>query len=117
MAEAIFNNLRPTGFRAISAGTQPAREVSPLVIDALEEIGIDAKGAKPKSITAEMLVSAEKIVTMGCEASGFCPAKFLPKVEDWGIEDPRGKSLDQIRSIRDKIRERVRDLIHQLAHA
>lgn len=114
MAEAIFNKLSPSDLRATSAGTKPANEVNPLVVEALREIGIDARASRPKSISPDMVADAERIITMGCDASGFCPAKFLPKVEDWKIEDPKGKSLDGIRSIRDSIRERVEALVREL---
>jgi len=114
MAEAIFNKLKPSGFQAISAGTRPAREVNLLVIQALSEIGIDASTNRPKPISPQMIADAEKIITMGCEAAEFCPARFLPKIEDWKIEDPMGKSLDRIRSIRDAIRERVERLLQEL---
>ena len=114
MAEAIFNKLKPSGFLAISAGTKPASEVNPLVIRALKEIGIDASRSKPKSITQEMIASAEKVITMGCEAAAFCPARFLSKVEDWGIEDPKGKSLDEVKAIRDSIRSHVEALLREL---
>jgi len=114
MAEAIFNKLASNDFLAISAGTKPASEVNPLVIQALSEIEIDASGSKPKAITQDMVAKAERIITMGCEASNFCPAKFLPKVEAWNIEDPKGKSLDGIRSIRDTIREHVEALLREM---
>lgn len=114
MAEAIFNKLKPSGFQAVSAGTKPAKEVNPLVIQALSEIGIDASNNRPKPISPQMIADAEKIITMGCEAAEFCPARFLPKIEDWKIEDPMGKSLDGIRSIRDAIRERVERLLQEL---
>ena len=114
MAEAIFNKLRPSGFQAISAGTRPAKEVNPLVIQALGEIGIDASKNRPKPISPQVIADAEKIITMGCEAAEFCPARFLPKVEDWKIEDPVGKSLEGIRSIREAIRERVEKLLQEL---
>jgi len=114
MAEAIFNKLKPDGFRAISAGTRPAREVNPLVVQVLREIGIDAGNSKPKLVTSDMITEADRIITMGCEASGFCPARFLPRVEDWRIEDPKGKTLDEMRTIRDTIHERVRALLQQL---
>jgi len=114
MAEAIFNKLAPSGFRAISAGTMPANEVNPLVVEALREIGIDASASRPKAISPDMVANAERIITMGCDASGFCPAKFLPKVKDWKIEDPKGKSLDRIRFIRDSIHERVKALVLEL---
>ena len=114
MAEAIFNKLASNDFLAISAGTKPASEVNPLVIQALSEIEIDASGSKPKPITQDMVAKADRIITMGCEASDFCPAKFLPKVEAWNIEDPKGKSLDGIRSIRDTIREHVEALLREM---
>ena len=114
MAEAIFNKLKPTGFLAISAGTRPAEEVNPLVVQALSEIGIDAGRSRPKPITQDMVVEAERIITMGCEAEEFCPVKFLPKVEDWKIEDPKGRSLEEVRSIRDNIRQRVEVLLEEL---
>ncbi len=114
MAEAIFNKLKPDGFQAISAGTKPASEVNPLVVQALREIGIDASNSKPKLVSTEMITKAEKIITMGCEGSDFCPAKFLPKIKDWGIEDPKGKTLGEIRSIRDTIHERVVELLQEL---
>jgi len=114
MAESIFNQMKPPGFRAISAGTKPAKQVNPLVVEVLREIKIEASGNKPKQITPEMVAEADRIITMGCEASGFCPAKFLSKVEDWHIEDPEGKSLSEVRSIRDAIRQRVQALIQDL---
>jgi len=103
MAESIFNQTKPPGFHAISAGTNPAKQVNPLVVEVLREIKIDASGNKPKQITPEMVAEADRIITMGCEASGFCPAKFLPKVEDWQIEDPEGRSLSEVRSIRGRV--------------
>ena len=114
MAEAIFNKLKPDGFRAISAGTRPAKEVNPLVVQVLGEIGIDASNARPKPISTEMIAEAEKVITMGCEASNFCPARFLSRVEDWNIEDPKGKTLDEMRLIRDMIHEHVRELLRRL---
>ncbi len=114
MAEAIFNKLKPSGFQAVSAGTKPAKEVNPLVVQVLSEIGIDASSNRPKSISPNMIAEAERIITMGCEAADFCPARFLPKVEDWEIEDAKGKSLDGIRSIRDTIRRCVEALLREL---
>ncbi len=114
MAEAIFNKLKSGEFLAMSGGTKPSSEVNPLVIQALSEIGVDASKNKPKPVTQEMIASAERVITMGCEASDFCPVRFLSKVEDWGIEDPKGKSLDGIRVIRDTIRGHVETLLREL---
>jgi arsenate reductase len=114
MAEAIFNKLKPDDFRAISAGTKPAKEVNPLVVQVLREIGINASNARPKPVSSEMIAEAEKVITMGCEASDFCPARFLSRVEDWHIEDPKGKTVDEIRSIRETVHEHVRELLQRL---
>jgi len=114
MAEAIFNKLAPDGFRAISGGTRPAKSMNPLVTEALRQIGVDTSGMKPKPLSQEMIAEAERIITMGCDAADFCPAKFLPKVDDWKIEDPKGKSLEQIISIRETIRGHVEALIREL---
>jgi protein-tyrosine-phosphatase len=61
-----------------------------------------------------MITQAERIITMGCEAAEFCPAKFLPKIEEWKIEDPKGKSLEGIVSIREAIRGLVQELVQEL---
>ena len=114
MAEAIFNKLKPAGFHAISAGTRPGSSVNPLAIEALRQIGIDISNSKPKALTPDMITQAERIITMGCEAAEFCPAKFLPKIEEWKIEDPKGKSLEGIVSIREAIRGRVQELVEEL---
>ncbi len=59
-----------------------------------------------------MIQEADRLITMGCEA-GFCPAPFL-KSEDWGIEDPSGKSIEKFREVRDKIRQKVEKLIEEM---
>jgi arsenate reductase len=114
MAEAIFNNLKPGGFQAISAGTKPAKEVNPLVVQVLREMRIDTSGASPKPISPEMMARAERIITMGCEASDSCPARFFSRADKWNIEDAKGKTLGEIRPIRDTIHEHVRELLRQL---
>jgi len=113
MAETLFNKMAPKGWRAVSAGTVPAVQVNPAVTQVLKEIGIDISHAKPKAISNEMIREADRIITMGCGA-GFCPAAFLPKIEDWNIEDPKGKTLEQLREIRDVIKGKVLMLIEGL---
>jgi arsenate reductase len=116
MAEAFFNKLANGKAKAISAGTQPADKVNPVVVEAMHEVGIDISGNKPKALTIEMVEKADKMITMGCgaEAQGVCPASFI-ETEDWALEDPKGKSLEQVRRIRDEIKERVSKLIGQIA--
>ena len=115
MAEALFNNLAGGKAHAFSAGTQPADKVNPAVVEAMKEVGMDISGNKPKTLTMDMVEKAERMITMGCgaEAEAVCPASFI-ETEDWALEDPKGKSLDQVRKIRDEIKERVIKLVKEV---
>lgn len=115
MAEAFFNNLSMGKAQAISAGTQPADKVNPVVVEAMKEVGINISANKPKALTMEMVEKADKMITMGCgaEAEALCPAIFI-ETEDWALEDPKGKSLERVRKIRDEIKERVTRLIREI---
>ena len=110
MAEAFFNYLAAGRARAISAGTNPAKSVAPDVVLAMKEVGIDISGNKPKALTEDMLAQADRVVTMGCGADGVCPVSFVP-TEDWALEDPKGKSLEQVRKIRDEIKTKVAKML------
>lgn len=110
MAAALFNRLAdPNKARAMSAGTQPASSVHPVVIDAMREVGIDLAAAQPSLLTAELARQADLLVTMGCGEA--CP--YVPGLrrEDWSLADPKGQSLEQVRVIRDDIRGRVGELL------
>lgn len=112
MSAALFNQLAdPERARAISAGTQPATRVHPEVVEVMREIGIDLSAAQPQKLTAELASSAEMLITMGCGEE--CPV--VPGVErdDWPIPDPKGKSIAEVRVIRNQISARVRKLIEQ----
>jgi len=115
MAEAFFNKLAGGKAQALSAGTQPAAEVNPVVVKAMREAGINISGNKPKMLTMDMVNKAEKMITMGCgdEAGAVCPASFI-KTQDWALEDPKSKSLDQVKKIRDEIKERVIKLVKEI---
>lgn len=112
MAEAFFNRLSKTG-KAISAGTMPDNRIHPYTVQVMKEVGIDVSQQKPKSLTPEMIEKADKIITMGCGAN-FCPANYVPKIEDWKIEEPYGKPIEKVREIRDQIKEKVKKLIRQI---
>jgi len=116
MAEAFFYQLAMGKAQALSAGTQPADKVNPLVVEAMKEVGMDISGNKPKMLTMDMVDKAERMITMGCgaEVEAVCPASFI-EIEDWALEDPKGKSLDQVRKIRDEIKERVIRLVKGLS--
>ena len=108
MAQAFFERLGPDDVRAESAGTEPAREISPTVVEAMREIGIDIAARRPKRLTLEMQLHADWAVTMGC--GDACP--YVPTaVEAWDIPDPAGRPIEDVRAIRDGIQAHVRELI------
>lgn len=111
MAAAFYNRLAGTG--GISAGTQPAKQVHPEVITVMQEIGIDLTNSSPQLLTEELAQNADLLITMGC--GEFCP--YIPglKKEDWPLEDPKGQSLNVVRTIRNEIENRVKILIEQTA--
>ena len=112
MAEAFFNRLANGRARAISAGTKPAGAVDAQTIEVMREVGIDISKAKPKALTMEILDQADRVVTMGCGAEGVCPASFVES-EDWQLEDPKGKPIEEVRRIRDEIRAGVTRLLER----
>jgi arsenate reductase len=107
MAQALFERHAAADVRAESAGAEPAERIHPEVVEAMEEVGIDLSGRRPKRLTLEMQLHADWAVTLACGAK--CP--FVPSVvEDWDIEDPQGKPIEEVRQIRDEIESRVKDL-------
>jgi len=112
MAEAFFNKLSKT-WKAISAGTKPDDNIHPYTIHVMKEVGVDVSKQKPKLLTREMIEKADRIITMGCGAD-VCPASYLPKVEDWAIEEPYGKPVDKVRDIRDQIKGKVEKMIREI---
>jgi len=112
MAEGFFNHLANGKARAISAGTKPASAVDPKTIEVMREVGIDISAARPKALIMEMLDQASRVVTMGCGAEGVCPASFV-ETEDWQLEDPKGKPIEEVRRIRDQIRAKVMKLLEK----
>ena len=118
MAEAMLNRLasdRGLEVHGISAGTQGGAEINPSAVRAMEEVGISMAGQRPKVLTQAMVDQANQIITMGCDVdAAACPARFLV-TEDWGLDDPKGKSLDDVRRIRDEIKARVLTLLDEVA--
>jgi arsenate reductase len=113
MAAAFFNALvKPEQAQGISAGTQPAERVHPEAVSVMKEIGIDLSSAKPQKLTEELARDASLLITMGC--GDQCP--YIPglKRDDWPLPDPKGKDVDEVRRIRDEIRERVQRLLQEL---
>lgn len=119
MAETFVNHLaagRGLKVQAQSAGTHPGPGVNPVVAEAMRELGFAVAGHRPQLLTEEMVRSADYIFTMGCAVdTGSCPSIFLKDVEDWVLEDPHGKPLDEVRAIREQVRRRVEALLDRLA--
>lgn len=113
MAEAFAQKYGEGKIVALSAGTMPASEVNPLVVQVMKEKGVDISRNKPKKIDNKMVQESDKIVVMGCSAQGFCPAPLLGKVVDWKIEDPKGKSIEEVRKIRDEIEKKIVELVKE----
>jgi protein-tyrosine-phosphatase len=114
MAEAFFNRMANGKAVAISAGTEPGSGVNPVVVRAMREVGIDISDKMPKLLTMEMVESSDLAITMGCmDEAKSCPAVFVPS-EDWGLTDPHGKPIEEVRPIRDEIKRRVEALIKRL---
>jgi arsenate reductase (thioredoxin) len=112
MAAAWFDVLvHPKKGRALSAGTEPGARVHPEVVLAMQEVGIDLAGVEPRLLTDELARGTELLITMGCGEA--CPAVPGIRREDWPLEDPKGKPVDRVRTIRDDIRARVQELLHR----
>ena len=114
MAEAFFRKYMPKGFEAISAGTKPSAHVNPIVLQAMKEIGIDIENQTPKHISQQIISESKKTINMGCMDKESCPALFVNDVLDWQIPDPKGKSIDEVRKIRDQIETKIITLIKSL---
>jgi len=114
MAEAFFNQMAKGKAAAISAGTRPAVHMDKGVVEAMHEIGIDIRNQRPKLLTFTMLENADRVITMGCGVEETCPASFVP-AEDWELNDPEGRSLEEVRKVRDTIRDRVETLVKEFS--
>lgn len=114
MAEAFFRRYAPHEFQVISAGTNPSDAVNPIVSQAMKEIGINLDENIPKSLSDQMIDDSTQAVNMGCMDKESCPALFVDDVLDWNVPDPKGKTIEQVRKIRDEIEIKVKNLIKTL---
>ena len=111
MAEAFFRKFTENRFNVISAGTIPSNELNPIVVQVMKEIGIDMNNQNPKMLSESMISNSFKTVNMGCMDKESCPALFVKDVINWNIPDPKEKTIEQIREIRDQIKTEVLNLI------
>jgi arsenate reductase len=112
MAASLFNIYAdPEKAVALSAGTEPGQKVHPEVVEAMKELGVDLSKARPEKLTDELAASVDVLVTMGCGEA--CPV--VPGLErhDWPLEDPKGKSIERVREIRNEVRDRVRAFLSE----
>jgi arsenate reductase len=113
MAEAFAKKYGENKYIVSSAGNKPVEKVNPVVVEVMKEKDIDLSSNIPKLITAKMAKEVDLIVTMGCNDQGICPGPFFKPTIDWALEDPKDKSIEKVREIRDKIEQRVKQLIAQ----
>ena len=95
-----------------SAGSEPANEINPAVVEAMEELGVDLNEEFPKPLTDEVVRAADVVITMGC--GDACPIYPGKKYEDWELDDPAGQDVEAVRLIRDEIDARVQRLVDGL---
>jgi len=115
MAAGLLQREAGDRIRVISAGSEPADQLNPAVVEAMEEVGIDISAERPKKLEDEMVRESDVVITMGC--GDACPIYPGKRYEDWELEDPAGKDLDTVRGIRDEIANRIEALIADLAPA
>jgi arsenate reductase (thioredoxin) len=113
MAAALLDHQAAGRVRVASAGSQPADQLNPAVVQAMAEIGLDISREFPKPLTTGKMQAADVVITMGC--GDACPIYPGKRYEDWDLPDPAGLSIDAVRPIRDAIRVRVQTLLHELA--
>ncbi len=113
MAEGFFREYAQK-FEVISAGTEPESKLNPVVVDVMKEVGIDITNQKPKLLSNEMMEGSFRSVNMGCMDRESCPSLFEKDVIDWSFADPKGKTIEEVRNTRDKIKSEVLTLIKKL---
>ena len=115
MSQALFERAAEGRHHAESAGTTPGERVHPEVVDVMRELDIDLSDRTPRLLTRELAERADVVVTMGC--GDECP--YIPgkRYIDWDLQDPKGKSIDEVRATRDDIAQRVRALATELDQA
>lgn len=115
MAMGWFNHLAAGRARAVSGGSEPGAAVNPAAVEAMAEVGIDIASAVPRLWTDEAVREADAVITMGC--GDVCPVYPGKRYDDWVLDDPAGKGVEEVRPVRDEIERRVRTLLADLGVA
>lgn len=98
-----------------SGGSEPGDQINPMAVQAMNEEGIDISQAVPQLMTTDQVQDSDVVITMGC--GDVCPIFPGKRYEDWELVDPKGKSIDEVRPIRDDIKARVQALLAELLPA
>ena len=112
MAEEFANAFGQGKLEVYSAGSRPSLEIDPLVIEVMKEKGIDLTAKRPKGLNDLPPIEMDYLITMGCEET--CPAVLAKKIIEWKIPDPKGKSIDFFREVRDIIEGKVKSLLEEI---
>jgi len=112
MAAGLLSAMSGGAVEVRSAGSMPAAQINPVVVEAMLELGIDIRAERPKVLTTQTVHASDVVITMGC--GDVCPIFPGKRYEDWKLDDPAGQGIEYVRPIRDEIRERVLTLLHEL---
>jgi len=112
MAQGFAESLGKENLEVYSAGSRPASQIDPLVIEVMKEKGIDLSSRHPKGLNDLPHVELDYLVTMGCEET--CPAVLAKKIIEWQIPDPKGKPIDEVRRIRNMLEAKVKMLVQEI---
>ena len=115
MAAGYLQALGGDRVEVRSAGSEPKDEINPVAVEAMAEEGIDIAGNAPKLLTVDAVKESDVVITMGC--GDACPIFPGKRYEDWELEDPAGKTIDQVRPIRDDIKRRIETLLAEVLPA
>jgi len=113
MAAGYLQQMAGDRINVLSAGSEPANRINPVAVRVMAEEGIDITTATPKSLTTEAVQESDVVITMGC--GDACPYYAGKRYEDWKLDDPAGQGIDNVRPIRDDIKDRVKALIIELS--
>jgi arsenate reductase (thioredoxin) len=113
MAAALLDHYAAGRVHVRSAGSEPADQINPAVVEAMSELGLDLSKEFPKPMTDEIVRAADAVITMGC--GDACPIYPGKRYEDWEVDDPADTDLEGVRRIRDEISQRVRTLLDEVA--
>ena len=115
MAAGFMRELSEGRVEVLSAGSEPKDQINPIAIQAMAEEGIDIAGEQPKILTTDAVRESDVVITMGC--GDTCPIFPGKRYEDWDLTDPAGRPIEEVRPIRDEIRQRVEGLLADLLHS